>query len=222
MQQQPVHMNQPEQYRVYNGIMLFSLIGVCVVSLAMLVIPFALIFNLNDTASGHSFLLHNENWLGAVPGCGLLLLLSEAIVVMILDWRGAVSLRGAVKSQTVYQGKTNNTGLGYAILYIFFPEILLPIYVLRVLFHSIHLGRLRERQQKQQLQFEIATREASMGILPPTDGACRVCRRPLIAGADFCQYCAEPVVEKPKVCHVCAATASPDAKWCPKCRAALV
>jgi Double zinc ribbon len=222
MQQQPAQINQSEPYRAYNRIMLFTLVSVCVASLAMLIIPFVLIFNFNDTPSGHSFLLNNEIWLGSVPAYGVLLLLGEAIAVMILDWRGAVSLRGGVKSQTMHKGKMINTGPRYAVLYVFFPEILLPIYVLRVLFHHIHIRRQHQEHQKHQLKFEIAKLEANMGILPATDGTCHVCKKLLVAGAEFCQYCAEPVVAKPKVCPICAATASPNANWCPKCRFTLI
>jgi Double zinc ribbon len=222
MQEQQPLINQAESYRAYNGIMVFTLISVCVISMAMLIIPFFLIFNLNDTPSGHSFLLHNINWLSNISAYGLLLLLGEAIFVMILDWRGAVSLRGLVKGQTTQRDKMVNTGPGYALLYIFFPEILVPIYVARILFYYIHKRGLHEKQQKHQLQVKIATLEANMGILPPTSGTCRVCKKPLVIGADFCQYCSAPVVEQPKVCPACATTASPDAKWCPRCRTALV
>ncbi len=67
----------------------------------------------------------------------------------------------------------------------------------------------------------IAELDAQMGFLPPAEGACRVCHKPLQVGAEFCSYCGETVIERPKVCPSCATTTFPDAKWCPNCRTAL-
>ena len=62
--QQQVSANQQDHYLPYHIGVLLCLIGIYIIGLAMFVVPFMLIFNLNDTASGHSFLLHSESWLG--------------------------------------------------------------------------------------------------------------------------------------------------------------
>ncbi len=221
MLQQLTLDNKKKPYLRYNAKVLLVLFGFYIISLSLFVVPFALIFNLNDTPSGHSFLLHSESWLGPLSGIGVLLLLGEAIAVLIIDWHGAVTLRGAVQSQTVHKGKMVDTGVGYALLYLFFSEIMLPIYLLRAVFDHFHTRQLQTQQQKHEQKFEIANLESKMGILPFTDGRCRACKKPLIIGADFCQYCGVPVIERAKVCPSCSTVASPDAKWCPKCRTAL-
>jgi RNA polymerase subunit RPABC4/transcription elongation factor Spt4 len=106
-----------------------------------------------------------------------------------------------------------NTAAGYALLYFFFPEIMLPIYLIRVA-----SGRRQiEEQRKLAMQQHIAEMEAQLGIWPPTSGTCRACHKPLQVGAEFCQYCGVPVIERAKICPSCATTTLPEAKWCPKC-----
>lgn len=87
-----------------------------------------------------------------------------------LRWRGAVSSRGALKIQIVHKGKMVNAAVSYAVLYFFFPEIMVPIYILRAMFDYFHTRHLRKLQQMQQQKFGIAVLEANMGILPLTDG----------------------------------------------------
>lgn len=221
MQPQTVLNHQQEQYRQHDARVLLALSIICIISLLLFIVPFALIFNLNDTPAGHSFLLQTESWMGTLPGTGILLLLAEAIVVMILDWRGAITLRGMLKKQTMHKGKVVDMGPGRAVLYVFFPEIMVPIYLLRATFDYFHTKHLCMQQEKHQQKFEMAGLQAKMGILPPTDGTCRMCKKPLIVGAEFCQYCGATVLERAKVCPSCSTIASPDAKWCPKCRTAL-
>lgn len=211
-QQLPLPDEQNRPYRRYNSIMLLVMVGLCILSLCMLIVPFSLISNLNDTPSGHNFLVHNANLLGTISAWGVLLLLAESIGVMIVDWRGSISLRGMIRQP--------NTG--YVLLYFFFPEIMLPIYALRVVFDYFRHQNAQRQQEKQQQKFKVAELEAKAGILPPTDGQCRICHKPLIVGAEFCQYCGAPAVERPKVCPACSTTALPDAKFCPKCRTPLL
>jgi hypothetical protein len=141
----------------------------------------------------------------------------EAICVMVIDKRGALTLRGAVQEQALHQGKMVSTAPGYVILYIIFPYIMLPSYLIRVFMESHKEKQGQELQRKR----EVAALEAQLGILPPTEGQCRVCHKPLVVGAEFCQYCGTPAIQRPKICPVCATTALPDAKFCPKCRATL-
>ena len=196
--------------------MLALIIGY-IAGLLLLVIPYALIGDINDTASGHAFLASSD-WLGTLGGIGALLLVAETIFVMIYDWRGVVTLRGMARSQIMRKGRMVNTATRYALLYIFFPEIMLPIYLIR----AFSGRRQIEEQRRLAMQQHIAQMEAQLGILPPTSGTCRACQGPLQVGAEFCQYCGVPVIERPKVCPSCATTTLPDAKWCPKCRTPLV
>lgn len=209
-------MRTPEPFRYYNRTLFLALVIGCIVELVIMIGPFVLIADINDTTSGHAYLVAND-WLGSLAGVGMLLLIAEIIFVLIYDWRGAITLRGAVKSQTMRKGKLVSTAPGYVLLYIFFPEIMLPIYLVRT---AADMHRAKE-QRKLSLQHQIATMEAQLGILPPTRGTCRACHRPLQVGADFCQYCGETVVARPKICPACATTALPDARFCPKCRTPL-
>lgn len=209
-------MATPNPFRYYNRSILLALSIVYVVSLLFLVVPYALIGSINDTPSGHAFLVSSD-WLGSLGGIGVLLLIAEAIFVMAFDWRGAVTLRGLARSEILHKGKLVNTAPTYVLLYFFFPEIMLPIYLIRVAISR----RQFEEQRKLAMQHQIATLESQLGILPPTSGTCRACHKPLQVGAEFCQYCGIPVVERPKICPSCATTALPDAKFCPKCRTPL-
>lgn len=56
------------------------------------------IFSLQSTLS-------KSSWQSKVVGIGTLLLFGEAIFVMVLDWRGVMTLRGAVKIHTIKNGK---------------------------------------------------------------------------------------------------------------------
>ena len=136
---------------------------------------------------------------------------------MVYDWRGVITLRGAVKSHVMRNGRLVSTSAGFVLLYLFLPEIMLPIYLIRTAIDHRQAAQRKPLELKQQ----IAAMEAQLGILPPSQGTCRACNKPLQVGADFCQYCGVTVIERPKVCPSCATTTLPDAKWCPKCRTAL-
>ena len=186
-------------FRYYNRNMLLALIIGYVVSLLLVIIPYAF--------------LVSSDWPGTLSGIGIVLLIAEAIFVMAYDWRGAVTLRGLARAQVMHNGQMVNTAGGYVLFYIFFPEIMLPIYLIRLAMGQ----RQDEEQRRLAMQRHIAVMEAQLGILPPTSGTCRACHRPLQVGAEFCQYCGVPVIERPKICPSCHTTTLPDAKWCPKC-----
>lgn len=191
---------KPIKYRTYNLRMLIALISICTISFLLLILAI-------DISSISIYLLQ----------AGILCLLGESIGVMVLDWQGAITLRGLAKRYTEYKGQTVDTTGSYVLLYILFPEIMLPFYLTRVVLDY----RKRKYIEIQGHMLEIASLEAQLGILPSTEGVCRICQKALIVGAQFCQYCGEVVVERPKICPSCASTASPDANWCPKCRTAL-
>ncbi len=191
--------------------LLALMIGYVATSL-LVMIPVVLPGSITATASENT-----RNWLNALVNIGVFLFIIQAIFVLIYDWRGAVTLRGWTKSRAWQESQLGNFTLLYVLLYLFFPEIMLPVYLVR-----IALGRRQAEEQRNRARKQhIAVMEAELGILPPTNGTCRTCYKPLQAGAEFCQYCGEPVIEHAKVCSACAATALPDAKWCPRCRALL-
>lgn len=205
-----------DQYRYYDKNLLKALIIGCVIGIPMLIIPYALVAAINDTSSGHHFLVLND-WLGTLSGIGLLILLAEIFCVMVYDWRGAVTLRGALKTQRLRKGKLVSTIHWYVLLYLFFPYIMLPIYLTR----TVRDHRQAAQRKPLELKRHIAEMEAELGFLPPAEGTCRVCHKPLQIGAEFCSYCGETVIARPKICPSCATTTFPDAKWCPRCRTAL-
>jgi len=199
-------------YRYYSRTMLLALMIGYVATSLLVMIPVVLPGSITATASENT-----RNWLNALVNIGVFLFIIQAIFVLIYDWRGAVTLRGWTKSRAWQESQLGNFTLLYVLLYLFFPEIMLPVYLVR-----IALGRRQAEEQRNRARKQhIAVMEAELGILPPTNGTCRTCYKPLQAGAEFCQYCGEPVIEHAKVCSACAATALPDAKWCPRCRALL-
>lgn len=186
--------------------MLLALLISYIVSLLLVIVPIALF---GSGSAGDA--------LNAVLNIGVFLFIVQALFVMAYDWRGAITLRGWTSSRAIHESLVADFKILYVILYLFFPEIMLPIYMFRVA-----AGRREaEAQKRLERQRYIATMEARLGILPPTSGTCRACHKPLQIGAEFCQYCGIPVVEQPKVCPACATTALPDARWCPKCGEAL-
>ena len=121
---------------------------------------------------------------------------------MVSDWRGVITLRGAVKTQRWKKGKLVSTKHWYVLLYLFFPYIMLPIYLTR----TARDQRQAEQRRPFELKRHVAELDAQMGFLPPAEGTCRVCHKPLQVGAEFCSYCGESVIERPKVCPSCATT----------------
>ncbi len=204
---------QLTQYRDYSRNMLIALdcLGVFSILLFFTFIVISSILN-PDSSSTVS-----NSWAMIPSQVGLVILFGEIIFVMTQDWRGAITVRGASKGYMYHKGKRVSTTATFVALYIFFPYIMLPIYLVRATSDYNRLKQLKVQQQKH----KIASLEAELGIMPPVEGTCRACEKPLVVGAEFCQYCGTTVTERPKVCPSCATTASPDAKWCPKCRTEL-
>lgn len=214
MQQQQVSANQPTQFRNYsrNALLTLDIIGVAI----MIVFLIALSISFATTNASSTY-----DSMSAFVGMSTMLLYAEIIAIFVLDGQGAARLRGAAKGYIESQGKIVSTRGLYITLYILFPYIMLPIYLVRTSLDYRKDYHNLKQQEEQQQKHKIATLEAELGILPPTEGMCRVCKKPLVVGADFCQYCGATAIEHPKICPSCATTASPDAKWCPKCRTAL-
>jgi RNA polymerase subunit RPABC4/transcription elongation factor Spt4 len=209
-------MATSERYRYYNKNMLKALIIGCVISIPILIIPDMLLGSMTSTTSGNSPLFQ-YSLLGGLSGVGLLILLAEILCVMVYDWRGAITLRGALKTQRLRKGKLVSTIHWYVLLYLFFPYVMLPIYLTR----TVRDQRQAAQRKPLELKRHIAEMEAQLGFLPPAEGTCRACHKQLQIGAEFCPYCGVTVIARPKVCPSCATTTFPDAKWCPQCRTAL-
>lgn len=193
--------------------MLIALDCVGIIGFLLLLVPTIISGILNpDNSSSIS-----NSWAGSPVATGMVLLYAEVITIMVQDWRGAVTVRGAAKGYAFYKGQRVSTTSTYVLLYIIVPYIMLPIYLIRTSLSYRHTKQLKVHQQRH----KVASLEAELGILPAIEGTCRHCKKPLVVGAEFCQYCGATVIERPKICPACAATALPDAKWCPRCRTAL-
>ena len=210
---QQLQSNQQTLYRVYNRTTIILLDCLCIIGLVLFFVFIILSSILNPNSSTATI----NSWLLAPSQFGLLLLFGEIIYVMLQDWRGAITLRSSSKGYTFRKGKKVSTTSGFVLLYIFFPYIMLPIYLVRLTSDYQRMKHLNIQRQKH----KIASLEAELGIMPPVDGTCRACKKPLVVGAEYCQYCGTTVRERPKICPSCATTASPDARWCPKCRTPL-
>ena len=188
-----------------------ALIIVYFVTSLLVIVPVMLSGNIN-AASGAML-----GWLNALVNIGVFLFIMQVIFVLIYDWRGAITLRGWATSRAWLESQLGSFTLLFVLLYLCFPLIMLPIYLLRIV-----SGRHQaEEQKKLAMKRRIALIEAQLGILPSTSGTCRACHKPLQVGAEFCQYCGIPVLARPKVCPVCATTTLSDARWCPQCRTGL-
>jgi hypothetical protein len=141
------------------------------------------------------------------------LLLVTLIAILALDWRGFTTLNGRI----VWQALSRAAKFWLVCAYLFVFPIMMPVYLVFAFRDNRTAMSLAAASQKR----EIAELEADLGILPPTEGVCRKCARPLQVGAEFCAYCGEPVVQRPRICPVCATATLPDARFCPQCRAPL-
>jgi len=196
-------------YRYYESGTLILLSGICIIG-TLLFLGLPLLY--------HTIVEHGignlPGWLSRLSLVGGLVLFGESIVVMLLDYQGAISLRGAVKPWFVRRRRVVSRFPWLLLCYALAPWLVLPFYIIRASLDARYLRAWRYKR-------EIVFLEAQRGIVPAFEGICRVCKRPLVVGASFCQYCRAPVVLLPKVCPCCLFVASPDALWCPRCQASL-
>jgi Double zinc ribbon len=183
---------------------------------------------------------YRDDWV--LANFGGLLLLAELVSVLVMDWRGVVTLRGRLKWPRLSPAAgclallvltvltfglfpliVSMMVIGLGILPMFFgvhptflggiAPILLGVYL------ALSVVDYRESQRRKPLerQRRIAELEAQLGILPGTTGDCPTCSKPLQLGANYCAYCRSSVSLRPLVCPNCATTTAPDAVWCPTC-----
>src|SRR5215469_2579045 len=110
-------------YRYYSRSMLLALIIGYIVTSLLVMMPVILPGSITTTASENT-----RGWLNALVNIGVFLFIVQAIFVLIYDWRGAVTLRGWTKSRAWQESQLGNFKLLYVLLYLFFPEIILPVY----------------------------------------------------------------------------------------------
>jgi len=104
--------------------MLRLLIFSYVANLLLVIVPAVLLFNGNASEI-------IQNWLTALGYMGLVLFITQAIFVLICDFHGAVTLRGCGQSRLSWELMASFMSLCLT-GYLFFPAIMLPIYLIRV------------------------------------------------------------------------------------------
>lgn len=196
----------PQYYR-YNKGLLAAFAAVWTISMILMFSDPSI--RASATAAAHTA----SSSFGVSGSIGVVLLLCVIVPVLALDWRGFTTLHGVIKWGRMKGWQKFVVGYFFIGLSMF----LLPVYFIQAYGRIRQDAELRRAQQKH----HVAELEASLGIMPATEGTCRNCHKPMQVGADFCAYCGTTAVEKPKVCPVCATVALPDAHFCPKCRTPL-
>jgi hypothetical protein len=150
---------------------------------------------------------------GPIAIIGLTIYLLVISTITVADWRGFLTMNGLLKWKNMSAKQRLLAGSLFVALNVF----VLGSYLVQAYRKYRHYQQLEPLRRRRKL----AEQEAELGMIPPTDGNCRICHRPLQLDAEFCTNCGERVVERPRICPVCYATTLPDARWCPECRAQL-
>jgi hypothetical protein len=148
---------------------------------------------------------------------GVFLFLGVLAMAFVMDGTGVVTLRGRVFTSL-------SRGVRIVLAIIFFALFLvwiIPYLIIAALDAYRGHEPLSHASEVDEQQKRIAKLEGALGILPPEEGVCANCHKPLQLGAEYCAYCGTPVAPALQVCPVCHARTFPDAKWCPECGAAL-
>jgi hypothetical protein len=150
---------------------------------------------------------------GPIAIMGVTIYLLVVATITAFDWRGFLTMNGLLKWKSMSGKQRLLVGCLFVALNVFFLGSYL-VQAYRKYRHFQQLEPLRRRRK-------LAEQEAELGMIPRTNGNCRICFGPLQLGAEFCTNCGERVVERPRICPVCYATTLPNARWCPECRAQL-
>lgn len=129
--------------------------------------------------------------------------------ILLIDWHSFLTMNSALK----WRSMTDFWMIFLGCIFVVFNIFFLGYYLVRAYQKYRNYRQLEPLRQKRK-QAEI---EAGFGIMPPTEGVCHKCHRPLQLGAEYCTYCRESVTERPRICPECYATALPDSIWCPSC-----
>ena len=164
--------------------------------------------------SGDIVFRGNLSWAtGPIAIIGLTIYLLVIATITVADWRGFLTMNGLLK----WKPMSGKQRLLVGSLFVALNVFVLGSYLVQAYRKYRHYQQLEPLRRRRKL----AEQEAELGMIPPTDGNCRICHRPLQLDAEFCTNCGERVVERPRICPVCYATTLPDARWCPECRAQL-
>ncbi len=143
---------------------------------------------------------------------GTLIVFIELITLLAIDWRGFATLRGRINRGSDLISRV--TGWCLFLAFLIISPITLGIYLVLAV-RDYRRDRRDRKEAPLDRQHHIAEMEAELGILPGTQGACRICGKSLQVGSEYCVFCGAPAVEKPRICPACAATALPGATFCP-------
>lgn len=200
--QSPESVDRTAQRHLYSGQVLAALTIGCIAVFIFLFVSAALS---SANPENESSVLYN-----VLSTIGSLLLFALIIPVLIIDWRGAVTLNGVIKWRSMRVWLRIVAG--------FFALGLSPFLLVVYLSQAFQTYRYFKQQEPLKRRSKIAELEAQMGFMPHAEGTCRNCQKPLQIGAEYCAYCGVSVIEQPRICPNCATTTFPDAKWCPKCQ----
>ncbi len=172
------------QFHYYRKSTLIALIIGCAIGDLLFIIPMVVVIGSNGTASDSLSL--TDSLLYSLAGWGILILLVEVISIFVRDWRGAMTLRFAASTEWVYRGwRARRAKYWLLPLYIIFPYIVLPIYLIRTWVDQRHVAGYRPSELKK----HVVTSDAQKGLQIPTKGKCHACHQPLQVGAAFCSNC---------------------------------
>ena len=123
-------MAASRQFHYYRKSTLLALMIGCAIGDLLFIIPMIIVIGSNGTTS--SSLSLTDSLLYSLAGWGILILLVELISIFVRDWRGAMTLRLAVSTEWTYRGRRARRWKYWLFpLYIIFPYIFLPIYLIR-------------------------------------------------------------------------------------------
>lgn len=195
----------------YPAWALFALTGAFALSWLL-----AIIASAPSSASTTSTTAITNPVLQAIFDIAIVLNIGVQVAVCVLDWHGFTTLDGRIVWARLYGWR--RVGLIVAYLCVW---IMPGVYLGFACRDWLVTTRTANQRAPLEQQRRISELESELGILPQTDGECRICHKPLQAGAQFCTYCRAPVKEQARVCPACGAAALPDGQFCPKCGAEL-
>ena len=147
-----------------------------------------------------------------IDDLGVIVFLGVIAVAFVMDGTGVITLRGRVVAQLPCAALV-------VLAVVFFPFFILWL-IPYLIVAALDARRGAVLSVSAHLE-NIAKLEGALGILPPAEGVCPHCHKPLQLGAEFCVYCGKPLTPALRFCPVCHARTFPDAQWCPECGAAL-
>ncbi len=138
------------QYHYYGKITLTALIIGCVTGTLLFIIPMMIELSTNGITSGNSLSLA-DSLLYSLSGWGILILVVETIFILVRDWRGAMTLRFPATTQWRYRGRRVRGKYWSFPLYVVFPYIMLPIYLIRTVMDQRQAVRHKPLESKQRM-----------------------------------------------------------------------